>query len=312
MKKQLYALIVCATMFSSTACTSATPNPSPEITTSLDSAIASFESDVSEDCYKDVIDTVNNFCSSETIELFKDIYKDYGKPNYDSDTVIEQTDKFDFDMKSGFTDIYLKYSDNNDLEFVLFGYNYSVLWIMNQNLAAMSSDISYNEELDEYYKLMTEQPSTESADDFCLYVTKNNLFDYVTILKKISENDIAELIDIDLDTCETLFEACAYYIETEEPTSLYDTYVKTTNFLISIIDTLEEHPEYKQSFTSYDTQNMRRTIDSSISSCRKMCDSYSKNSRWVIDDVNKYGDYIDTITEFLIELIKNVNTILEK
>ena len=168
--------------------------------------------------------------------------------------------------------------------------------------------LNKEEDIKKYYELVHSDPSTENIDDFCLYITKGNLFEYVTSLpsSKLTEKELSVMLSGYLKVFNLGISTVTTCITERNMTSMYDSYSTTSDSLDSILELLKDNPNLASSFTSSDIDEIQSLLDGSVETCRHFADSYGNGSDDASDYLDEFIDQLTKLSEFTDEVSKNV------
>ncbi|MBT9776215.1 hypothetical protein GPL15_06825 [Clostridium sp. MCC353] len=267
---------------------------------------------ITEEYYNDTKDLIDKYSSDEIKDRISKIYADFGGKTYDSNVVQRNKEQLESEVKSDYYNIFKDCKNEPDKEMVLFGYNYTLLNLMNQEFKEMGvKSINYSEDLEKYYNQFCKINDVNMFDDFRLIISKGNIMDYANSIVKKSIDDVAEILSLS----KTLFDANIYlenaYLEERDMVSLYDTHKAAMEIIDDIIDTLEDYPEYKKKFTKVDLDSIQTAAAESTKYCKALCDAYSKGDMSAVTTNATYMiEYLKVINEFLTDLDKHIDKIL--
>lgn len=264
----------------------------------------------SRNCYNETLALVDKFFSESFKKEISQIYINFGKSTYDSDITKEKIKQVENRIRNDYYDVYSKYESEKDREMVLWAYNYSLLCLLEYRGRGMNvQDCYYDEVLQKYYDLFNTNPTIEIFDDFCLYLTKNNVMDYKTVLKKRSLSELADYLGAYCSLADTNFMITSYYLNNRDMVSAYDSYCIAMDSFRSIVESLNEYPEYSSQFTDDNLKKISMTIEDSEKCCKNFVNSYSANSS---DNVVYYGERFEEYVTILDDFLEEVTTNSEK
>lgn len=170
---------------------------------------------------------------------------------------------------------------------------------------------NYKESLDEYYQKFLKEPTVETFDDFSLYITKNNIFDYAFTINKHSLEEIATFVESECILFNGRIAIANAYLGQGDMSEFYNAYCEAMDSLSAVVEDLNETPEFIEKFTSSDLDKIAKQVKESTACCKMLVDSYKKNPK--SNEVGTYAmqmvDYLTTLTNFADEVSKNANSI---
>ena len=263
---------------------------------------------ISEETYNSTLALMERFNSNQFGEKIAEILKDFKNDDSDADEGIDAIEK---EIKDSYYDLYNKCTLDNDKQMVAFGYNYSFLCTLKFRSDAMGVKNNYKESLDEYYQKFLKEPTVETFDDFSLYITKNNIFDYAFTINKHSLEEIATFVESECILFNGRIAIAHAYLGQGDMSEFYNAYCEAMDSLSAVVEDLNETPEFIEKFTSSDLDKIAKQVKESTACCKMLVDSYKKNPK--SNEVGTYAmqmvDYLTTLTNFADEVSKNANSI---
>ena len=141
------------------------------------------------------------------------------------------------------------------------------------------------------------------VNNFCAFVTTNQVMDYASNIYKQTIEDVAILICTDLNLANISLTLSLNYMEGRDITSAYDEFCDVENYYQNVLDRIDENSEYKDKFLSMDISDARKILDNCKQYFKNYADAYSKRDTVSLDE------YTDQITYNLYEMITMVEEI---
>lgn len=265
---------------------------------------------LSENCYTETLQLINKYYSEDFENQIKKIYIDHGTDSYDIDKSKNQIADIEREIRDKYYNIYSSLGNDNDKQIVLFGYNFSLFCKLQYEGNALNvPQIDYNENIEDYYNQYVSMPSLELVNNFCAFLTTNNIIDYKHNIYKATLGDVASSICTNIELASISLTLSAHYAQNRDITSAYNDFCDFADYYQKVLDEIEENIEYKEKFLSMDISYARKILDDSKKCYKNFADAYSRGDNI---SLNKYTDQMSEYLDVIMEIVDEIETNAKK
>lgn len=260
-----------------------------------------------EKCYSEVLELIDYYRSEDFNKQILEIYKDYKTKSYNSDVVKVQIADLKYGMKSQYVKVYDAYEDDGNRKMILFGYNYSLLFIDQLRAEAMrvTNVVDNRELLDKYYPLFKDDPSIELFDRFQIDYPDN----YAKELKMATRADVAFNVKVYTDLFKFNYALSNDSLEKRKFTEASDYFSKACESLKEAMNYVEKYPDYKKDFVAGDTSKAKEALKNLPNYYKNFMDAAAINS---VSTMQTYSSKIEKEFDYAYDLYEELEKNAEK
>lgn len=265
---------------------------------------------LSEKCYTETLQLINKYYSEDFENKIKEIYREHGTDSYDIEKSKKEVEDIKREIKEMYFNVYSSFNEENDKQLILFGYNFSLLcetqYVGNALNVTM---INYDEDIEKYYNQFVSMPSLDLVNNFCAYVTTNNIIDYEHNIYKETLEDVAGSISTNIELANISLTLSVHNIQNRDITSAYNDFCDFSDYYQEVLNKIEENKEYQEKFLSMDISYAKNILNDSKKCYKNFANAYSRGDNV---SLNEYTDQMSEYLDAIIEIVDEIETNAKK